>query len=282
VEKRGGHKFLKITVLIENSVARTMDIVGEHGLGLWVETPGHRFLYDTGQTGALVRNAQVLGVPLKEADAVVLSHGHYDHTGGLREVLKAIGRPVPVYAHPDLFSPHRVSDPERYVGVPFARAEIEACGADFRWVDRATEIFPRVWAGGAVPRTNAFERGDPRMYVVEQGQRVPDPLADDLSLYLSTDTGLVILTGCAHAGLMNIVEHARTVTGQERVRAVIGGTHLGPAAPEQREETVRFLKDLGLELLAAGHCTGQAVAARLSAEFGPRFSFGGTGLTYEF
>lgn len=274
---------MKITVLIENTVAKPLDLLGEHGLSLWVETPEHRFLYDAGQSGAVVHNAAVLGVPLREADAVVLSHGHYDHTGGLRAALKAIGRRVPVYAHPDIFSPHRVSEPDRYVGIPFGRAELEACGAEFHWITDAEQIFPNVWASGTVPKLNSFERGDARMYIWEGDRRVSDPLNDDLSLYLDTgDEGLVILTGCAHAGIANIVEHARSVTGRERVRAVIGGTHLAPVDTGQLEATIAYLQKLELELLAAAHCTGLAVATRLAAEFGSRFSFGSTGVTFTF
>lgn len=274
---------IKITVLIENTVGGPPGLAGEHGLAMWVETADHRFLYDTGQSGAVVRNAVILGAPLAEADAVVLSHGHYDHTGGLRAVLKTVGRRVPVYAHPDLFSRHRVAGrPDRYAGVPFDRDELKSCGAEFRWVEEARQIFPAVWASGAVPRTNAFERGDPRLYVLRDGRRIPDPLRDDLSLYLVTPNGLVILTGCAHAGVVNIVEHARSVTGCDRVRALIGGTHLGSVDEGQVEETIAHLKGLDLELLAAMHCTGPPVAARLAAVFGRRFSFGSTGFSFCF
>ncbi len=273
----------KITVLIENTVGRPLDLTGEHGLSMWVETAGHRFLYDTGQSGAVVRNAAVLDVPLREADAIVLSHGHYDHTGGLRAVLKAIGRPVPVYAHPDLFSRHRVADnPERFAGVPFDREELESSGAEFHWVEEARQILPNVWASGTVPRTNTFERGDPKLFVRHNGDRIPDPLRDDLSLYLVTPDGLVILTGCAHAGVVNIIEHARAVTGCGRVRALIGGTHLAPVDAEQLNKTISYLKGLDLELLAASHCTGLPAAARLAGEFGGRFSFGSAGFRFRF
>lgn len=273
----------KITVLMENTVSGPPGLVGEHGLSLWIETAAHRFLYDTGQSGAVVLNAAVLGVDLAQAEAVVLSHGHYDHTGGLRAVLRAVGSPRPVCAHPDLFARHRVAgSPDRYAGVPFDRDELESKGARFHWLPGAHEIFPGVWAGGEVPRTSDFERGDPRLYVMRDGMPVPDPLRDDLSLYLETPDGLVIITGCAHAGVVNIIEHARKVTGCARVRALIGGTHLGPVGEEQLEKTISYLEGLDLELLAAMHCTGQAVAARLAGLFGSRFSFGGTGSVFSF
>lgn len=274
---------MQVTVLVENSVGRTLPIFGEHGLSLWVEYEGRKVLFDTGQRGAVVSNAALLGIDLKAVDAVVLSHGHSDHTGGLREVLEFIGRKVPVYAHPDLFAPHRVSSPwDRYVGVPFAREELEAAGAEFVWVREPRELFPGFWLSGEVPRKTAFEKGDPRMYLVRDGERVQDPVLDDLSIFAQTQRGLVVLLGCAHAGLVNIVEHARAVTGSAKVAAIIGGTHLGPANAEQLAETETYLEKLGLELLAANHCTGLPVAAHLAARFGSCFRFAPAGEVFAF
>lgn len=274
---------MRVTVLVENSVGRTLPIFGEHGLSFWVEYEGRKVLFDTGQRGAVVSNAALLGIDLKAVDAVVLSHGHSDHTGGLRAVLEFTGRKVPVYAHPDLFAPHRVSSPrDRYVGVPFAREEIEAAGAEFTWVREPCELFPGFWLSGEVPRRTTFEKGDSRMYLVRDGERVPDTVADDLSIFAQTPRGLVVLLGCAHAGVVNIIEHARQVTGVEKVAAILGGTHLGPADPAQLEATIAYLKSLNLGLLAANHCTGLPVSARLSQAFGDCFRFAPAGEVFEF
>lgn len=274
---------MRVTVLVENTVGRTLPISGEHGLSLWVEFGGHKLLFDTGQRGAVVSNAFRLGVDLRTAEAVVLSHGHSDHTGGLRDVIEFIGRPTPVYAHPDIFSGHRVSSPaDRYIGIPFCREELETAGADFVLVKQPVELFPGFWLSGEVPRRTPFEKGDPRMYVYQGTEQVPDPVADDLSIYAQTGAGLAILLGCAHAGVVNIVEHARAVTGENKVAAVLGGTHLGPVAPEQMEATVSYLKELDLKLLAANHCTGLPKAAYLAGIFGERFRFASAGEVFEF
>ncbi|MEW6446493.1 MAG: MBL fold metallo-hydrolase [Bacillota bacterium] len=274
---------MKVTVLVENTVGRTLPIFGEHGLSLWLEFDGHKVLFDTGHCGSVVTNAFRLGVDLRAAEAVILSHGHSDHTGGLRDVLNLIGRPVPVYGHPDIFSGHRVSSPaDRYVGIPFSREELEAAGAEFVLVEQPLEAFAGFWLSGEVPRRTPFEKGDPRMYVYQGTEQVPDPVADDLSLYIETPAGLVILLGCAHAGVVNIIEHARAVTGVNKVAAILGGTHLGPVAPEQMEATVSYLKELDLKLLAANHCTGLPKAAYLAGIFGERFSFAPAGESFEF
>ncbi|HUW63178.1 MAG TPA: MBL fold metallo-hydrolase [Spirochaetia bacterium] len=115
---------------------------------------------------------------------------------------------------------------------------------------------------------------------MEWGRKIYDPFHDDMSLYYVTSEGLLIILGCAHAGLVNIVGHARKVTGQQKIYGIIGGTHLGPVADRQKEATINFLHQLDLRFLAANHCTGLPVAARLAAEFGPVFHFAPAGSVF--
>lgn len=271
---------VKITVLVENTVGLPAGLVGEWGLALLVETGGKTILFDTGGRGNIVANAQALGVDLKKVDALVLSHGHFDHTGGIREFLRVRGR-LPVYIHPDLFAPHYSAQPrERYIGVPFRREELESLGAEFAEIREPKEIAPGLWVSGEVPRKTAFEKGDVNLFCLEGGQKVPDPFRDDMSLYCVTEEGLVVILGCAHAGVVNIVEYARQVTGKDRVYGIIGGTHLGPVPKEQKEATIAYLKELNLSFLAANHCTGLPMMAYLSAAFGSVFHFAPAGTTF--
>ncbi|MGQ9497966.1 MAG: MBL fold metallo-hydrolase [Desulfotomaculales bacterium] len=275
---------LKVTVLSENTVGAPLGLVGEWGLALLVETADARVLLDTGAQGHVVANAALLGADLRAVDALVLSHGHYDHTGGLRAFLEVRGR-LPVYAHPRLFDYHYSTVPQRrYIGVPFRRAELESLGADFTWVSEPREIAPGLWVSGEVPRRTPFEKGDSRLISLEAPGAVggkPDPLYDDMSLYAVTPAGLVIVLGCAHAGVVNIIEHARETTGVDRVHGVIGGTHLGPVDEEQRRETIDYLKKLDLRFLAANHCTGLPTIAALAQVFGPRFKYAPAGAVFE-
>jgi len=275
---------LKVTILSENTVGAPLGLVGEWGLALLVETPDARILLDTGAQGHMVANAALLGVDLRTVDALVLSHGHYDHTGGLKAFLEVRGR-LPVYAHPRLFDFHYSTVPHKhYVGVPFRLAELKSLGADFVWVREPREIAPGLWVSGEVPRRTSFERGDPRLISLEDPEDdtgKPDPLYDDMSLYAVTPPGLVVILGCAHAGVVNIVEHAREVTGVDAVYGVIGGTHLGPVDEEQRRATTEYLEKLNLQFLAANHCTGLSTITTLAQFFGPRFRYAPAGATFE-
>jgi 7,8-dihydropterin-6-yl-methyl-4-(beta-D-ribofuranosyl)aminobenzene 5'-phosphate synthase len=274
-------KEVKITVVCENTVGTPAGLTGEWGLAMLVETGGKKILFDTGERGEVVNNAASLGADLRAVDALVLSHGHYDHTGGLRSFLRCRGR-LPVYAHPGLFAPHYVSlNGDSFIGVPYRREELASLGADFVFVREPVEIAPGLFVSGEVPRTTDFEEGDGRLFCPDAGgNKTADPLADDMSLYCVLPEGLLIILGCAHAGVVNIVRHARQVTGVDRVYGIIGGTHLGPVRDAQREATIAFLKELDLKFFAANHCTGLPVIARLAAVFGPRFSFAPAGSVF--
>jgi len=270
---------MKITVLIENSVGVLIPtgLCGEHGLSLWIEHEGYKILFDTGQTGRVVENALRLGINLKEADAIVLSHGHYDHAGGLKSVLEFIGKPIDIYAHKDVFSLHYASLIDRYIGIPFRKEELEGLGANFKWIKEPAEIFPNIWVSGEVPRKTTFEKMDERLYIKEDDKKLPDPILDDMSLFIKTNKGLVIILGCAHSGMVNIIEHAKDVTKENRVYGIIGGTHLEPASGKQIEETLVYLARQDFSILAANHCTGLKVASKFKEIFGNKFRFGATG-----
>lgn len=274
-----------ITVLCENTAAGPMGLIGEHGFSALIQGDNGPILFDTGQSISLGHNAPLLGVDLKDIQTVILSHGHYDHTGGLPAVLHP-PRGVEVIAHPDIFTakyaefegPQGMVRP--FIGIRSRREFLEgSLGARFTFVREMTEIRPGIFFSGEVPKKTDFEHPDPRLKVDQGCQLVEDPLLDDISLLIETDSGPVILLGCAHSGVVNVMNHFAEHTGHTTFHAVIGGTHLGfmGGPGPQLEKAMDAFDDYKVQLIGVAHCTGQEAAAICHHRFQDRFAFASVG-----
>ena len=274
----------RLTILCENSAGVPFRVIGEHGFACFVETPDGNYLFDTGQGYGIVQNALALNKDLHSIRAIMISHGHYDHTGGLPAVLQLRGK-VDVYGHPDIFAKRVWSsgDQSRFVGIPYRRVYLESLGANFQLGIGLVKVGPGVLLTGEIPRRNSFETGDATMSAIlpNGGMIHPDPLKDDLSLIVDSPAGLVLVLGCAHAGMINIIEYALEQTGRDHIHAIIGGTHLGFSSDEQFAETLKVIDHYQIERIGVSHCTGLPRAAMLHAKLGERFFFGNVGTTLE-
>ncbi len=269
---------MRITTLSENTAGnRPKGLLAEYGLSILVETDELKILFDTGQRISAAHNAALLGVDLSDLDVIVLSHGHYDHTGGLRSVLEVTGE-IEVIAHPDIFQKKYAKHGKStaYIGVPYIKEELDDAGATFRFSEEPTNIGD-ITITGKVERKTDFEKIDRDLYVEEGDKLKEDELLDDQALVLQTDRGLFVILGCAHRGIINTIEYAKKILGEDRIYGVIGGTDLVAADKLQMVETFKALKAYQIQGIGVSHCTGPEASARLADEFGDRFFYNNAG-----
>jgi len=266
---------LQITTLSENT-AGLGGLMAEWGLSILVETEEINILFDTGQSLSASHNADLMGINLSRIDKIVLSHGHFDHTGGLKAILLRMGKEIEIIAHPDIWAAKygRLEGEEaRYIGVPFHRQTLESLGAHFSLSREPVRLTDSIMTTGEIPMTTEYEIIEPNLVVKEGNRFKPDKLLDDQALIITTDAGLVVILGCAHRGVINTLYHARKLTGVEAIYAVFGGCHLINATEERIWLTIAALKELGVQKMGFGHCTGLVASAIMAREFGDSFLF---------
>lgn len=271
---------LQIKILVDNKAAG--DLVEEHGFAVWIETAGRALLFDTGQGVALAANAARLGCDLATIDTLVLSHGHYDHAGTVAPVLRGAAT-ARVYAHAGALVPrYSVRPGEAPRAIAVAEADSEAIlrlpPERVHWVDGPCALAPGVFVSGPIPRRHPLEDTGGPFFLDPKGQTA-DPLDDDLALWIETARGLLILTGCCHAGLINTVAHIRAVSGIDRVCGIVGGLHLVNACGARLVETCAALREWAPAFVVPCHCTGDGAVAALVAALGERVVPGHAGLT---
>lgn len=266
---------MKITVAMDNTVpiSSKRPFLGEHGFSLLIEHEGQRILLDAGQSSAIINNLSLLGVTANSIDMAVISHGHYDHIGGLYHVLSHARKKMPVYAHPDIFASRfsTAGDVRQYVGVPYTQDQLTGLGAEWKLNKRPNKLMENLWLSGQVPHVTQYEKGDARLVLQHDGCDCQDEIEDDMSLYYLKGTDLIVVGGCTHSGLVNTVRHGFEVTGATRLAGWIGGTHLGPVSTQQQEQTIDALAEWNPDFVAANHCTGFPMMAALYGRFGAKY-----------
>ncbi len=276
---------LKLYTLCENSVDG-IGVTAEWGYSILIETGEKTILLDTGTTEIAAENAVRMGIDLTAVDLIVLSHGHYDHTGGLAEMLRRIGKETPIIAHPDLFglkySRNKETGKSRFIGTPFRLELLESLGGRFEFTTEPRFISDDVATSGEEPRTTEYETIPDTLCLKTKKGYEPDTMTDDLSIFFRTDIGLVVVTGCAHRGIINIVRHGIQVMKQNELYMVVGGTHLVGADEERIAKTIEDFRVLSPVWIGASHCTGFTASARMFNAFPDKFFLNGAGSVITF
>ncbi len=273
---------IRITILVDNQAGEGLS--AEHGLSLLIEVENRRILFDTGQGGALTSNAQKLVIDLEKIDTLVVSHGHYDHTGGISGVYR-LTSDIDIYCHPAAILPRygMSNGQSKPLGMPgsalAALDRIPSCKV--HWVHKGTDLSRNIGLTGPIPQETDYEDTGERFFLDPESKR-PDFIEDDMALWINTPKGPVVCVGCCHAGLVNTLNHVRRLSGSARIRAVIGGFHLLLADDLRVGRTIDFLRSLSPELIVPCHCTGDRVVQSMQEVLGDRVSAGRSGAVYLF
>ncbi|HOF02818.1 MAG TPA: MBL fold metallo-hydrolase [Atribacterota bacterium] len=284
---------MSLTVVAEDSVLYESPYWGQHGVSFLVEAYYHNIrkntLVDVGQNHeALLHNMKEMNISPEIIDSIVLTHCHYDHTFGVVEMLRAIGKEdLPVIAHPSIFRLNFIDNPYlRHVGVMQvdSRDQIEANGGTLYLTDDPFQLMPGLITTGEVKRQTDFEEvGIALKTINEEGKIIVDSMDDDISLVANfKDKGIVIITGCSHAGIVNIVKQAVEISEKENIESIIGGFHLVEAPLDRIKKTVEALSEFDINTIFAGHCTGFRAQAEIYHIFKDKFLPLQTGMKFEF
>lgn len=261
-----GGDVMKITMLVDNHTMIDAYYLGEPAVAYFIEESGHKYLFDAGYSDVVLKNALAMHISLADLSGVILSHGHNDHTRGLTYLIKQkrqkmLAKPR-LIAHPDVFLKRSENGAE--IGCPIKKSVLEEyfslslSRSPFWLTDRLVFL-------GEIERSNDFESQIPVGTFQENNKNIPDYVVDDSALVYHAKNGLVVITGCSHSGICNIIEQAKRICKEERVTHVIGGFHLLHTPPEKMKKTCDYFRELKAREVYAAHCTDLNAKIALAA-----------------
>ncbi len=269
---------MKIIIVVDNYVSKR-NFVAEHGFSILIETEKEKILLDTGQGYALKHNLKLLGASLSEISKIILSHGHNDHTGGLHFFIEENIFPE-IIAHPDVIYPKfKISgDMKNNIGLKYDLSTFDKV----IYSTEPVKIAEGIIFSGEVPKENRWELEETKYFREKDSTLKKDPFSDDTSLFVKTNKGLLVLTGCAHSGIINIIKYGIKLTNEQKLLGIIGGMHLKNASRKRIKKTIEELSNFKPEFVSVSHCTGIDAGILLKKYFGNNVIFTSIGDNFEF
>lgn len=269
---------LKITTLIENERGKIENLHTEHGLSLYIEIDNKNILFDTGQSGNFIDNAKKLGIDLNNLDYVIISHSHYDHAGGFKRLVEEYGSDFKLFLGKDFFEKKysEAGGIYRYVGSPFDESFLKEKNIEREYIEDTKRISENAMVITDFERDPDYENVNESMYIKDGDDYILDKFEDEISLVLDTEKGLIVVVGCSHPGIVNMLNTIIKKTGKD-IYMLIGGTHLVKEDDEKINSIIDYLKEKEIEMIAACHCTGTQGETMLSQQMEDAFIQNNTG-----
>lgn len=270
----------KITTLMENNPGVDSRLNNEHGLSFYIETDEIKILFDTGKSGDFIKNAELLKVDLNKLDYVLLSHGHYDHSGGFRKLVDKVENSYKLIVGEKFFNKkYKVIEGKKYkyIGNSFDEEFVNEKNIEIKYIkEDIFHITEDIMIFSNFKKSNDFEMINEKFQIKQDENYVLDDFGDEIVLVVKSEKGLVVILGCSHVGVVNILETIVERTGMP-IYSIIGGTHLVEADELRLNSTIKFLKEKDIQVLALCHCTGENAVTEIQCEFEERFLYNSTG-----
>jgi len=271
---------LKITTLIEDTPSNNLNLYNEHGLSFYIEFGKVKILFDTGKSGDFIKNAEKLNIDLSNLNYVMLSHGHYDHSGGFEKFVNKVKTPYKLIVGKTFFNNKYKSTEEgvyKYIGNSFDEEYIQQNNIIIKYIEEDVFFIEEdIMIFSNFKRVNDFEVIGEKFKIKKGENYVLDDFSDEIVLAVKSHKGLIVIAGCSHVGIVNILESIIERTGLP-IYGVIGGTHLIDADEERTDNTINFLREKNIQFLGISHCTGEKAVEEIKKQFGKRYLYNNTG-----
>ena len=274
---------VKITTLVEDNQGENKDLESVHGLSFLIEEDDNKYLFDLAQNDLTVKNAEKLGHDLSQLDKVIISHNHYDHAGGLKDLIANFG-PQNIIIQQEFFKEKYFFNKGSYKnrGTEYSYDSLLKTGSNIEKISSDINyLSENVFTAANFERKTDFEKPNKHFYVKDKGQMRLDYFKDEIALGIKSPEGLIILLGCSHPGVVNIIASIIKRTGIDNIHCILGGTHLVKAGNERIEKTLKYIKSLDPDCLGLSHCTGQKAEEIFEKEMPQVFFHNHTGSVVE-